>query len=293
METMTDPNIDKTGHEMNFGDDADVVLPDDPQFDEWIAKAAPSLNAPSAAPRLEMWDAIQAAQKTAVAASDGEIAGVRPLHRRRPRFLLPVAIAAALLLGIAVDRVSLRQAGDVQAPSSIARAPQMQQRPAESPAPNIDQRVATTEPRTPNTAPTTRSSGRGIATPDANPNDPARLYRLAAVQTLTQAEALLTAYRTSGVADRDPAAAKRLGEWGRQVLGSTRLLLDSPAGDDAALRPLLNDLELVLVQIIRLSGAPLDANDRALIDDALRARDLLPRIRTAVPAGSVGTASDE
>ncbi len=281
---MTDPIINKPDHQINFGDDADVVLPDDPHFDAWIAQAAPSLNAPSAAPRLEMWDAIQAAQKTASAAAAGEIVGVRPL--RRSRFLLPVAIAAALLLGIAIDRVSLRQAGDVEAPGSIAQAPQQQKlRPQpqlRAPAAGLEPRIAGTTPpsapRTPNSAPA---------------NDPSRLYRLAAVQTLTQAEALLTAYRSSGVAERDPAAAKQLGEWGRQVLSSTRLLLDSPAGDDAVLRPLLNDLELVLVQIIRLSGAPLDANDRALIDDALRSRDLLPRIRTAVPAGSVGTASDD
>jgi hypothetical protein len=261
------------------------MLPDDPNFDAWIAQAAPSLNAPSAAPRLEMWDAIQAAQKTAAAAAAGEIAGVRPL--RRSRFLLPVAIAAALLLGIAIDRISLRQAGDVQSSAPVAIVTPQPSTPA------VEQRVASTEPRTPNAAPTTPNTRRDVRTPSAPATDPSRLYRLAATQTLTQAEALLTAYRSSGVAERDPAAAKQLGDWGRQVLSSTRLLLDSPAGDDAVLRPLLNDLELVLVQIIRLSGAPLDANDRALIDDVLRSRDLLPRIRTAVPAGSVGTASDD
>ncbi|MDB4888490.1 MAG: hypothetical protein JWL61_345 [Gemmatimonadetes bacterium] len=280
---MTDPIDNK--HNLDFGEDADVMLPDDPNFDAWIAQAAPSLNAPSSAPRLEMWDAIQAAQKTAAAAAAGEIAGVRPL--RRSRFLLPVAIAAALLLGIAIDRISLRQAGDVQSPAPVAQiAPQPS-------TPTVDRRVGSTDARTLNAARTTPNTQRDVRTPDAPTADPSRLYRLAATQTLTQAEALLTAYRSSGVAERDPAAAKQLGDWGRQVLSSTRLLLDSPAGDDAVLRPLLNDLELVLVQIIRLSGAPLDANDRALIDDVLRSRDLLPRIRTAVPAGSVGTASDD
>jgi hypothetical protein len=57
------------------------------------------------------------------------------------------------------------------------------------------------------------------------------------------------------------------------------------------LRTLLDDLELVLVQIIQLSGAPLDPADRELIDRALADRDLLPRIRTAVPAGITGSAS--
>ena len=127
----------------------------------------------------------------------------------------------------------------------------------------------------------------------ADSTDPARLYRMAAAQTLTQAEALLTAYRASKVADNNPVAARQLGSWGREVLSRTRLLLDSPAGDDPRLRPLLNDLELVLVQIIQLSGAPLEAGDRELIDRALQDRDLLPRIRSAVPAGVAGSASDD
>ncbi|MEO8333495.1 MAG: hypothetical protein ABI664_00885 [bacterium] len=288
---MTDPIDNRPIHRIDFGDDAHIALPDDPQFDAWIAQAAPSLNAPTAAPRLEMWDAIQSAQKTAAAANAGEITGVRPL--RRARFILPVAIAAALLLGIAIDRMSLRQSADVPVQSPVA---QVTARPQTQPAvPTPDQHVAVLEPGAPKANQASASAQRrvGVATPGANAGDPSRLYRLAAVQTLTQAEALLTAYRTSGVAERDPVAARQLGEWGRQVLSSTRLLLDSPAGDDAVLRPLLNDLELVLVQIIRLSGAPLDANDRALIDDALRTRDLLPRIRTAVPAGVAGTASDD
>lgn len=291
---MTDPIDNRPIRKLDFGDDADIVLPDDPHFDAWIAQAAPSLNAPSDAPRLEMWDAIQAAQKTAAAAAAGEIAGVRPL--RRSRFLLPVAIAAALLIGIAIDRAVVRQSADIPVPDRVATVPPVATPTlpqAQSPLPSVEQRVGSSQRRPTNEAPRTTTAQRDARTPGANPGDPSRLYRLAAVQTLTQAEALLTAYRASGVAERDPAAARQLGQWGRQVLSSTRLLLDSPAGDDAALRPLLDDLELVLVQIIRLSGAPLDANDRALIDDALRTRDLLPRIRTAVPAGAAGTASDE
>ena len=86
-----------------------------------------------------------------------------------------------------------------------------------------------------------------------------------------------------------PAGTQQLGNWGRQVLGSTRLLIDSPAGDDPQLRALLDDLELVLVQIIQLSGGELDPTDRALVEGALERSDLLPRIRTVVPAGYPGT----
>jgi hypothetical protein len=236
----------------DFGDDSDVELPNDPDFDAWVAKTAPALNVPRTTPHLEMWEAIQAAQRTSDAANAGTIAGVTPL--RRSRFFLPAAVAAALLLGVAIDRFALREVADPR-DTLAARSTASMKKPGPRP-------------------------------------EPTRLYRLAAVQTLTQAEALLTAYRASDIATRDPAAAKQLGVWGREVLSSTRLLLDSPAGKDATLRPLLEDLELVLVQIVRLSGAPLDASERALIDGAMRDRDLLPRIRTAVPAGIAGAASD-
>jgi hypothetical protein len=257
METMTDfPKFDHDRDDHDFGEDADVVLPSDPDFDAWVAAAAPALNVPPATPRLEMWDAIQAAQRTSTEAQSGSIAGVTPL--RRPRWLWTVAIAAALLIGVGIDRYAIRSSSDTR-----------------------------------DTYATQRASSTSTQHPASDSADPSGLYRLAAVQTLTQAEALLTAYRASDVATRNPAAARQLGTWGREVLSSTRLLLDSPAGDDPQLRPLLNDIELVLVQIIRLSGAPLDSSDRALIDRAMRDRALLPRIRTAVPAGVAGAASDD
>ena len=120
-----------------------------------------------------------------------------------------------------------------------------------------------------------------------------QLYRLAAQQTLGQAEAFLTAFRASDMGNNDPQSARQLGAWGRDVLSSTRLLMDSPAGRDPQLKPLLNDLELVLVQIISASGAPLDSAERSMIDHAVREHDLLPRIRSAVPAGIAGSASGD
>ena len=238
---------DLNDNQYDFGTDANVVPPDDPAFDAWVAKAAPALNAPrSDVPRAEMWEAIQAARRTSEDAQAGKVRGVTPIQRA-PWRLLSV-IAAALLIGVALDRVFLHK--------------------ADRPVPPV------------------------AAVPSrADSSDPARLYRMAAAQTLTQAEALLTAYRAGGTAERDPVMARQLGTWGRQVLSSTRLLIDSPAGDDPQLRALFNDLELVLVQIIQLSGAPLDPSDRALIDRALESKDLLPRIRTAVPAGVAAAGS--
>ena len=51
------------------------------------------------------------------------------------------------------------------------------------------------------------------------------------------------------------------------------------------MKMLFADLELILAQIVQLSGTPLQAGERELIDRAMRDRDLLPRIRSAVPAG--------
>lgn len=230
---------------IDFGDDDGVTPGTDPRFDAWIADVAPRLNEPGAVPRAEMWSAIQAARAVAEDAEAGRIPGVTPLRRRWP---IISVIAAALLLGVAIDRLATRRS---------------------------DVRVATTPPAT-----------------ATDTNDAAHLYRLAAAQTLTQAEALLVAYRATDASTSDAVSARQLGTWGRQVLTSTRLLLDSPAGRDPQLRALLDDLELVLVQIVQLSGAPLDSTDRQLIDRALQDSKLLPRIRTAVPAPMVDAASN-
>jgi len=240
MEVMNDNKID-------FGGDDDAPA-GDPRFDAWISQVASSLNEPGATPRLEMWDAIQAASETSRDAQAGRLPGITPLKRH---WRLMSVIAAALLIGVAIDRYAIRRES---------------QRVASNPPPNV----------TPKDSADTRT-----------------MYRLAAAQTLTQAEALLVAYRASEPPGQDTSSARQLGTWGRQVLGSTRLLLDSPAGDDPQLRSLLDDLELVLVQIIRASGAPLDTTDRALIDRALQDRRLLPRIRTAVPAPAAVSASSD
>jgi hypothetical protein len=239
MEAMKD---DVNRREYDFGENADIVPPEDPAFDAWIAKVAPKLNAPGSVPRGEMWRSIQAARDMANQARSGALPGVTPLRRS---WRLMSVIAAALLLGVAIDRMALRK--------TRLRAPV-----ANAPAPS--------------------ESG-----------DPARLYRLAAAQTLTQAEALLTSYRAAP--RRDAAELQQLGRWGREVLSGTRLLIDSPAGNDPRLRALFDDLEVVLVQIIQLSGAQLDTSEKALIDRALESKDILPRIRTAVPVGVADASS--
>jgi hypothetical protein len=72
------------------------------------------------------------------------------------------------------------------------------------------------------------------------------------------------------------------------LLATNRLLLDSPASNDAATRVLLQDLELVLAEIAQLSPAP-RAHDLDLIKEGLEQGGVLSRLRTAVPAGASPT----
>jgi hypothetical protein len=211
-------------------------------------------------------------------------------------------LAAGLVLGIAIEREFLHEG--TTPPSQVAVAPRTDSAPAVTPAEstNTDSVRGTAQPNreaAPSPAPKPRdvveprgSREYAIITPRDGARDlPAlpdstvqRFYRTAALQTLAQAEALLTAYR-GAEAVRDPAAMQQAARWARDVLSSTRLLLDSPAGRDPQMRMLFTDLELILAQIVQLSGTPLRTRERELIEDAMRDRDLLPRIRSAVPAG--------
>lgn len=106
-------------------------------------------------------------------------------------------------------------------------------------------------------------------------------YRMVAAQYLIRTETLLTGFRSdarSGRVDQQFAAQAR------QLLGSTRLLLDSPAGRDPRLQPLLEDLELVLAQIAVLPAVR-DTQDVRLITQDIEQRSVLTRLRTVMPAG--------
>jgi hypothetical protein len=67
----------------------------------------------------------------------------------------------------------------------------------------------------------------------------------------------------------------------KDLLSTTRMLLDSPAASDPRLRALLEDLELVLAQVVRLQ-ADRRGDELDFIRQALEQRDVLPRLRTAV-----------
>jgi hypothetical protein len=65
------------------------------------------------------------------------------------------------------------------------------------------------------------------------------------------------------------------------LLLQTRRLLESPAAADPSLRTLFEDLEVVLVQVVRLQ-ADRDPTKIELLNQALEQSDVIPRLRSAV-----------
>lgn len=105
------------------------------------------------------------------------------------------------------------------------------------------------------------------------------VYQVAAAQYLSRADAFLTGFRAD--AERGQLDSTFSGG-ARDLLVSTRLMLDSPAGNDPRLRSLLEDLELVLAQIAQYRAG----EDAQFIDQGLDHRGVLLRLRAAIPAGS-------
>jgi hypothetical protein len=116
------------------------------------------------------------------------------------------------------------------------------------------------------------------APPAAPPTSGNDVYRVVAHQYLSRAEAFLTGFR----ADAAVGTLDSSFTYGaRDLLLSTRLILDSPAGQDPRLRALLEDLELVLAQISQYERG----EDAQIIDQGLDQRGVLMRLRAEIPAG--------
>lgn len=104
-------------------------------------------------------------------------------------------------------------------------------------------------------------------------------YEVETSKYLGQTAALLIALPSEVKAGRaDEQYVNRAGE----LLSRTRLLIDSPAASDPRMRDLLEDLELVLAQVVRLQNDTTSRTELDLISRALEQRDVIPRLRTAV-----------
>ncbi|MCC6245514.1 MAG: hypothetical protein IT353_21950 [Gemmatimonadaceae bacterium] len=247
----------------------------DVPLDPWmIERVQCAMEVPTEAiPREMMWARLQR-QRAAVRDGEAEEAAplvspvvVRPLlstpttspiaPSAAPTRWLRVAGMAAMLVGaVGVGRYLLPATG----PSKYALAIQDSARRADSVA----------------------ALGLGPDALAALPpsSDPARV---AMDEHLARTVALLVSVRDSDVS---ATRTTDVGAGARELLGTTRLLLDEPQLRDERTRRLLQDLELVLAQIVQVrQTAP---ETRRAPNETMRETNLLPRMRAAVSASRPG-----
>lgn len=127
------------------------------------------------------------------------------------------------------------------------------------------------------------SAGAPVALGDSAVGATLDPSRLAMEEHLARTVVLLTAVRDT---DRDTVAADAgsLTPKAKELLATTRLLLDQPQLRDDRTRRLLQDLELVLVQIIQ--ARPTAPETERAPRETLRDTDLLTRVRAIVTASA-------
>ena len=225
------------------------------RLDALLRDLAQDYNAPPATPKAELWERIAAARAEPVEA-------LAPRYRIRKSVTWGLALAALLLIGIAIGRVTAPGVPGVT-PTAAPREVATTSTPTEPVA----------VPRETRDSATPRARG---AAPTADPAAPEERGTVAMQVVMTQhlgrVESFLTDFGTR------QAAAEFAGQ-AEDLLGTTRLLLDSKRLTDVGARKLLEDLELILVQIAALrAGAQEDLD---FIADGLAQRQVRTRLRSA------------
>lgn len=260
----------------------------DEKFQEFLEREATAYNTPPATtPRDEMWAGIEAARAARRVKSAPSVApSAAPLPTRRPmlRYAPWIGMAATLLIGVGIGRFALQR--DVTAPLSPVATAQPAATPSIEIASDPSTDVVAPATQTPSALPTDAPATRAVpamraptvrlAASSTNGSGPSAM-QLASREHLTRAEALVSVVATT---PGDAVLDSLTGRWAREMLTNTRLLLDSPAGEDPVRRRLLEDLETVLVQMVQRSGAAIE--ERQLIDRTLERTQLLTRLRSSV-----------
>ena len=188
-------------------------------------------------------------------------------HRTAARRWAWIGMAATLLIGVGIGRYAYRTQ-PASAPTVVA-ATQSPTVPVDAPqAKPLDARVSVV----PN-SPAASANGASSSTNGA--------YAVASDRHLQAVQVLLTSYSTDNA---DTRSDSLVAAWARGLLTNTRLLLDSPAARDPQRARLLQDLEVVLVQLVQRSPGAAVA-DRVDVERTLERTQIIPRLRSALPAG--------
>lgn len=177
---------------------------------------------------------------------EAELFAPVPARRGGPQWrVLVAAVAASLVIGVAVGRYSSRAE---RAGAAVATS-----------AANANTSTVT---------PAATTAGQAAAAP----------YQRTTEEYLGSTALLLAALPHDGSGAQTPTL---LPGQAAQLLTTTRLLLDSPVGENPRMKSLLQDLELVLAQVARLQPHR-EKVTLTLISQTLEERELVPRIRSAV-----------
>jgi hypothetical protein len=263
------------------------------ELDELLRDAAATYNAPPDAPREAMWAAISGAREASTV-----IPIARPRHA--PRWLAGAAgIAAVLLVGIAIGRqMTPVQRTDTAAIQRTASVPSVT-----APATNdSSENPSATEPllRQPSArlsakdgrtgTPRGRTAHESNSAGDVASDQTA--YRLAVVEHLTRTEVLLTSFRARENSESAEKLDAQFAAASRELLSTTRLLLAVHRADDPTMTRLLQDLEYVLMQISQYAADGRRV-DLEAINQSLDRRNVLPKLRSTIPAGVSASSSNE
>ena len=275
---------------------------------ERIAAARAARRSAGAAPVTTAGDDAPHAAGEATATPDVVVLPVRrwPALSKRPAWARALAAALLLAVGIGVGRLSVSRerasstanpapvvaSGPVPAPATPAESSPTPSASSPSSSPvTVAAAGGAGSSRSPRRAPSAESGQPSAESraPSAESREPraALPYRLAAAEHLALTETLLTTVSADARAGR---ADSSVALWARDLLGTTRMLLDSPAARDPKLARLLEDLELVLAEVAQLHPAR-GPGELQAIDRAVRQRGVLTRLRATLPAGplSAGT----
>jgi hypothetical protein len=212
------------------------------RFEKLMRDAAETFHRPPGPPPIEeMWAEIEARSGFRAAPTIQAVTPITAARGRRVNIPTWVAAAATLVIGIGIGRGSASVGHETTQPAQPVVVAQ------NSPASMTDTMLD-------------------------------RPYAIETSQYLGQTAALLTSLSSDA---KSASADVQLTMRASDLLARTRLLMDSPAANEPAMRNLLEDLELVLAQVVRLRGTG-SRTDLDIINRALEQRDVIPRLRTAV-----------
>lgn len=284
---MTRPDDREPGHERR----TDAL---DHQLDAVLQDLKQTYRVPRGTPPFDaMWSAIE---ETLAPGPQAEVVPIRAVAGaargwRMVRYAPWIGMAATLLIGVGIGRLTARTATERPVSSGPSTSVADSEKPVAKPPAGPVERVApviVTPPERLASAGTARGTAVVPATSEVAtfPSSAADESFAAEAPTSTnrylgQTTALIVALANDAPRPGDDA---RFAQRARELLVTTRLMMDAPTTDEKS-RALLEDLELVLTQIVRMQGEQ-GRQELKLIREALEQRDLLPRLYSAVVEGS-------